>query len=51
VQSNFLMRNCNLLARHSKLIANRAIMLKFKADGHGGSQRIDLASARIILTR
>jgi hypothetical protein len=51
VQSNFLIHHCNLLAAHGTLIANRTITLKFTVNGHAGSQRIDLPSARIILTR
>ena len=50
VQSNFELNNCNLLPPGHALITNRAIAVTYQANGHDGSQRIAMTSARIILT-
>jgi hypothetical protein len=51
VQSNFLMRDCSLLAGHEPAIVNRSITLGYSANGTKGTQVISVRGARIILIR
>jgi len=49
VQSNFLMRNCDLLSRPSSV--DGAITLRYRAGGSLGSQVVSVPAAQILLTR
>jgi hypothetical protein len=51
VQSNFLMRDCGSLRGDQAPMLNRSITLAYSADGRRGTQRVAVATARIILTR
>jgi len=50
VQSNFLMTGCNLLLPDRTLVANKAITLVYRSNGHTGRERIPVAGLRLNLT-
>src|ERR1051326_1433176 len=51
VQSNFLMRHCDELARDRALIVGGSLVLSFRTSGHAGRQEVGQRNARIILSR
>ncbi len=51
VQSNFLMRHCQELARNRTLVVDGSLVLSYRTSLHAGRQELAQRSARIILTR
>jgi len=51
IQSNYVMRNCELLRPHESVTLNRSVTITYRDGGTTARQPISVRGARIILTR